>query len=98
MLSTNITYILPVGWPGVFVTTEYEKRQITDLLWQYDCVPVFPPKEEYAKFLEFSHFLLWPILHDVMMFLVDSPQPFVEEHWAAYQRVNHVFADVVVII
>lgn len=88
--------VLRVGWPGVFVNTEYEKRQITDLLLQYDCVPVFPPKKEFTKFLEFSHSLLWPILHDVMLFLVGSPQPFSEDQWAAYQRVNALYADVVV--
>lgn len=88
--------MLYVGWPGVHVNSEYEKRQISDLLIQYDCVPVFPPEDELESFLAFSHHLLWPIFHDVMLFMMTNAQAFDEDQWASYQRVNHSYADVVI--
>jgi len=64
--------VLCVGWPGIHVHTEYEKRQIADLLIEYDCVPVFPPRVEFEKFCKFCNQMLWPIFHDVMLFLTNN--------------------------
>ncbi|CAD7955266.1 unnamed protein product [Amoebophrya sp. A25] len=88
--------ILNIGWPGVHVDSEYDKRQISDLLLSHNCVPVFPNPQEFDNFVRFSHDLLWPVFHDVMTKMVGRTEPFDEEHWASYQRVNHAYADVAI--
>jgi len=41
--------------------------------------------------------MLWPIFHDVMTFLTNpDAKPFNEDDWACYQRINTVYADVVI--
>mmetsp|Transcript_11919 Transcript_11919/g.27814 ORF Transcript_11919/g.27814 Transcript_11919/m.27814 type:complete len:1054 (+) Transcript_11919:71-3232(+) len=90
--------ILCVGWPGIHTTSKREQEEIEMLLREYDCVPVFPPRDTFEKFLKFCTAFLWPVFHDVMTFFTTTldPRPFDEEGWAAYQHVNIEFANTVV--
>eukprot|EP00392_Amoebophrya_sp_AT5.2_P015143 g15342.t1 len=98
-----------VGWPGVYCDGEYEKRHLSDMLMQYDCVPVFIPREEFENYMHFCQLLLWPILHEVLRLnhgggtehgtwnqsSPSRPSPPFQELWASYQRINSCFSDVI---
>ncbi|CAD7971851.1 unnamed protein product, partial [Amoebophrya sp. A120] len=102
--------LLCVGWPGVHIESEYEKRQVSDLLFQYDCIPVFLPREEFDNYMNFCQQILWPILHEVVRLnhsgasengTWGSPSPnrahsTLEDLWVSYQRINLCFADVII--
>lgn len=89
--------VVTVGWPGVHVKNERDQTAITELLQEYDCIPVFPPESEMEQFRYFCDNFLWPIFHDVMLFFQSSnPPPFNETQWAAYQHINNIYANAVV--
>ncbi|CAE8675446.1 unnamed protein product, partial [Polarella glacialis] len=89
--------VVCVGWPGVHVDSGREKAQIEKALAAHDCIPVFPPRKEFDKFIEFSLEFLWPVFHDVMSgFQSVKPMPFNDQGWAAFQHINNIYANVVV--
>lgn len=86
-----------IGWPGIHVTKEKEKQEITDFLEEYDCIPVFPPQSEFEEFREFTDNFLWKVFHDVVDFAQSTnPPPFNEQGWASYQHINNIYANEVV--
>jgi len=86
-----------VGWPGVHVDSIREKTEIEEVLQEHDCIPVFPPKQDFEKFVSFYTQFLWPVFHDVMLlFQTSNPRPFNEEGWAAYQHINNFYANATV--
>jgi trehalose 6-phosphate synthase/phosphatase len=78
-----------VGWPGLYITNPKEQQELSQILLQHDCIPVFLPKTEASDFLSFCGKCLWPTCHGV------SPQ-FEDSQWACYQWVNQKYADAVV--
>ncbi|CAD7966741.1 unnamed protein product [Amoebophrya sp. A120] len=97
--SSDDLQILCVGWPGVHVESEYDKRLISELLLAHDCIPVFPSPYDFENFVQFAFGLLSPIFHDVMqhmLFFDAKMTSFDEEQWASYQRVNFCYADVAI--
>jgi trehalose 6-phosphate synthase/phosphatase len=90
--------VMCVGWPGVHVENLSEQRLLERKLLEYDCIPVFPPKQAFEQFVTFYTSFLWPIFHDVMLDFQTTinPRPFSEQGWASYQRINNVYAQAVV--
>eukprot|EP00927_Polykrikos_kofoidii_P051113 TRINITY_DN4491_c0_g1_i1.p1 TRINITY_DN4491_c0_g1~~TRINITY_DN4491_c0_g1_i1.p1 ORF type:complete len:1163 (-),score=220.87 TRINITY_DN4491_c0_g1_i1:113-3601(-) len=87
--------VICVGWPGVDCP-ERERPRIVRMLSRHDCIPIWPPKQEFEKFLKFCHRTLWPIFHDVMLFFQTSnPRPFDETGWVAYQQINSFYASAI---
>lgn len=91
--------VMCVGWPGVHVESPEEEKKISDMLYQHDCIPVFPPRDEFEQYMEFCSTFMWPVFHDVMHFVhldKSGSQALPERQWAAYQRVNALYANAVV--
>jgi len=89
--------VVCVGWPGVHVDSFREKAEIERLLAKHDYIPVFPPQQDFDKYVSFCTTFLWPVFHDVMMFFQTSkPLAFDEQGWAAYQYINNLYANAVV--
>jgi len=89
--------VVCIGWPGVHVENDREQSEIERLLAQHDCIPIFPPKREFERFISFCATFLWPVFHDVMLFFqTANPRPFNEQGWAAYTYINNEYARAVV--
>lgn len=77
-----------VGWPGEVGASDHraiERRLRT----QYDCHPVFLPRETARRYYAgFSNRTLWPLFHSFPTYA-----RYDEEDWGAYRRVNRLFAD-----
>ncbi len=74
-----------VGWPG-----ETERiEDVTGLLAEHDCVPVFLPRELFRGYYHgFSNRTIWPLFNGFATYAVFS-----KTDWEAYRRVNSIFAD-----
>jgi len=57
-----------VGDPGVCVSDPEDKKQITEALAKYSCVPVFLDSQVLEQSLEFCHSFLWPVMHNMKVF------------------------------
>lgn len=89
--------VMFVGWPGIHVADYVAQQEIRRLLLDIDCIPVFPPIDEFQAYLEFCTNFLWPAFNNVVRaFQGDNPLPFDQTQWAAYQVINQRYADVVV--
>lgn len=89
--------VVCVGWPGVHVPPGKEQGEIERLLAKSDYIPVFPPKQDFERYVNFCTTFLWPVFHDVMMFFqASNPLAFDEQGWAAYQHINNIYAAAVV--
>ncbi|GAL86461.1 hypothetical protein MYP_3690 [Sporocytophaga myxococcoides] len=78
-----------LGWPGLYVTNENEKEEITSNLKNENMAPVFLTKEEIEKFYEgFSNTTLWPLFH-----YFPSYTSFDEGYWETYKFVNQIFCE-----
>eukprot|EP00927_Polykrikos_kofoidii_P051114 TRINITY_DN4491_c0_g2_i1.p1 TRINITY_DN4491_c0_g2~~TRINITY_DN4491_c0_g2_i1.p1 ORF type:complete len:1149 (-),score=183.37 TRINITY_DN4491_c0_g2_i1:384-3398(-) len=87
--------VVCVGWPGLHVP-ERERPRISRLLNKHDCIPIWPPQQEFERYHEFCRNVLWPIFHDAMPFFhASNPRPFDERGWAAYQQINNIYATTV---
>ncbi|MCR9251608.1 MAG: bifunctional alpha,alpha-trehalose-phosphate synthase (UDP-forming)/trehalose-phosphatase [bacterium] len=77
-----------VGWPGLAITKDVEKKAITKQLAKENMKPVFLSAQEIEDFYEgFSNETLWPNFHYFNQYVVYN-----EELWKAYQKVNAKFA------
>mmetsp|Transcript_55080 Transcript_55080/g.163977 ORF Transcript_55080/g.163977 Transcript_55080/m.163977 type:complete len:989 (-) Transcript_55080:42-3008(-) len=89
--------VVCIGWPGLHVENDREQHEIEKLLAKHDCIPVFPPRQEFENFISFCLTFLWPVFHDVMLFFqTANPRPFNEQGWAAYTHINNEYARAVV--
>jgi len=92
----NKVRVMFFGWPGFYVKKR-EQDGLAHALLKFDCIPVFPPKDEFEEYLSFCSRFLWPVFHDVLYFFQSSnPQPFPETQWVSYQRINQVYAERVI--
>ncbi len=77
-----------LGWPGLPITKNSVKTEITQHLKKESMRPVFLSAQEIEDFYEgFSNETLWPNFHYFNQFTVYD-----ESMWKAYQKVNRKFA------
>ncbi len=77
-----------VGWPGLAITKDAEKKEVTKQLAKENMKPVFLSAQEIEDFYEgFSNETLWPNFHYFNQYVVYN-----EDLWKAYQKVNAKFA------
>jgi trehalose 6-phosphate synthase/phosphatase len=80
-----------VGWPGSPVRPELQDEAARRCREEYSALPVFLTTEDTEAFYEgFCNHTLWPLFHyfpDLVDYGADS--------WAAYERVNRLFAEAV---
>ncbi|POM83492.1 Glycosyltransferase family 20 family protein [Cryptosporidium meleagridis] len=91
-LSKTVKFI---GWPGIHIEKEDEKEEIRELLEGIDCIPVFPPENEFKSFNEFCQLFLWPLFHNVLNPEELSNAPFDHEEWRRYHQMNMLWSSVI---
>lgn len=82
-----------VGWPGIARDdlSEQDCIDITAELKNHNCYPVFLTQKQVDDFYNgFSNSILWPAFHEMPVSSDTSPG-----WWAAYKKVNGLFADAV---
>jgi|TARA_B110000208_G_scaffold166633_1_gene205628 trehalose-6-phosphate synthase len=89
-----------IGWLECDMPAEEQPAFAQRLLAEHGCLPVFLPKEVSDGFYNgFSNDVLWPLFHYVPLVVhvegASEAKSFNPQHWAAYQRANRMFADVV---
>lgn len=78
-----------IGWPGIDLGQESEKRQVTDMLGAENMRPVFLTDTEIKEFYEgFSNETLWPTFHYFNQYAV-----YQQQFWETYVQVNRKFCD-----
>lgn len=80
-----------IGWPGVIPETKKEAAEISTLLEQEQCLPVFLSEEQIVNYYDgFSNATLWPLFHYFGEFT-----EFNETYWESYCQVNQLFAEAI---
>ena len=86
-----------VGCPNANVAiapAQYEEYE--DMLYDYDCIPVFLPAPLYDRFYRgFCKGVLWPLLHYVMPKSNEHFGEMWDDNWQAYTAANTLYASVV---
>src|SRR5690606_27848292 len=83
-----------VGWPGLEISEEQEKEQVTQLLKKENLLPVFLDDDEIQNYYEgFSNETLWPVFH-----YMSTYAQFEQRYWDYYQQVNEKFKEAVLTI
>jgi len=81
-----------IGWPGITPETKKEAAEITTLLDQEQCLPVFLSEEQIVNYYDgFSNATLWPLFHYFGEFT-----EFNETYWESYLQVNQQFAETII--
>ncbi|EEA08194.1 trehalose-6-phosphate synthase domain-containing protein [Cryptosporidium muris RN66] len=91
-LASSVRFI---GWPGIHPTNEEEKQEITVLLETIDCIPVFPPIQEFEIFNEFCHMYLWSLFHNVLNTEELYMTPFDHDQWRVYHQINMLWSSII---
>ena len=80
-----------IGWPGVEISTEEQKHEVSEKLSELNLRPVFLSKEEVSLYYEgFSNEVLWPVFH-----YHPTYARYEETFWNAYVSVNKKFKQAV---
>jgi trehalose 6-phosphate synthase/phosphatase len=78
-----------IGWPGVDIKYEDDKRYIAGKLEEYNYHPVFLTKRQVKEFYEgYSNSRIWPLCHYFYVLI-----KYDRKHWDAYQEVNSLFLE-----
>lgn len=76
-----------IGWPGIHIEDEQEKREITDSLHKLNYHPVFLSAEQIENHYEgYSNSTIWPLCHYFFSFI-----QYRADYWEAYKQVNALF-------
>ena len=77
-----------LGWPGIAVKKEDDKKEVRSRLKKDSMRPVFLTEQEIEDYYEgFSNETLWPNFHYFNQYVV-----YRDQFWEAYQKVNQKFA------
>jgi trehalose 6-phosphate synthase/phosphatase len=78
-----------LGWPGVFVDNETEKKNINKKLVALNLHPVYLTNEEINQYYEgFSNEIIWPVFH-----YMSTYARYENSYWEYYNAVNKKFCD-----
>ncbi|KAK6934129.1 Trehalose-phosphatase [Dillenia turbinata] len=87
-----------IGWAGVNVPDEVGQRALTKALAEKRCIPVFLDEEIVQQYYNgYCNNILWPLFHYLGLPQEDrlaTTRSF-QSQFAAYMKVNQMFADVV---
>ncbi|CAJ1331128.1 unnamed protein product [Effrenium voratum] len=89
-----------IGHPGVCVTDPAERKQLSELLANHSCIPVYMDEELVHKHNVFSEDYLWPVFHNMKIF--DSTitgdagmESFDKALWKNFLALNNAYAEVI---
>ena len=78
-----------VGWPGIHVDDDAEKKEITEKLEELNYHPVFLSAEQIENYYEgYSNGTIWPLCHYFFSYI-----EYKTEYWEAYRQVNTLFCE-----
>lgn len=81
-----------IGWPGMEVTEEADRIEVTGKLKEMSLLPVFLTQEETTEYYEgFSNSVLWPVFH----YYASTYAEYKQSNWDFYQQVNLKFCEAV---
>jgi len=81
-----------IGWPGIEVTQQHDRENITTQLDEMSLVPVFLDQEEINQYYEgFSNDVLWPVFH----YYISTYTVYKQSYWEYYNIVNRKFRDAI---
>jgi trehalose 6-phosphate synthase/phosphatase len=79
-----------IGWPGIYLKDETEKKQVSDHLEKLNYHPVFLSEDQILNFYEgYSNSILWPLCHYFYAFI-----EYETKYWETYKAVNQTFGQV----
>ncbi|XP_042034994.1 alpha,alpha-trehalose-phosphate synthase [UDP-forming] 1-like [Salvia splendens] len=87
-----------IGWAGVNVPDETGKKALTAALAEKKCIPVFLDEDTANQYYNgYCNRIIWPLLHYLGLPHEDHQATTwsYESQFAAYQKVNRMFADVI---
>ncbi|HEY1024062.1 MAG TPA: bifunctional alpha,alpha-trehalose-phosphate synthase (UDP-forming)/trehalose-phosphatase [Sphingobacteriaceae bacterium] len=80
-----------IGWPGLDLSEQDEKDQVTKILGESNLAPVFLSQDEINQYYEgFSNEILWPVFH-----YMSTYAKYNDSYWKCYQHVNEKFREAV---
>jgi trehalose 6-phosphate synthase/phosphatase len=78
-----------IGWPGLFVNDEFQKKEINKKLAALNLYPVYLSSEEINQYYEgFSNEIIWPVFHYMATYA-----RYENSYWDFYYSVNKKFCD-----
>ncbi len=78
-----------IGWPGVCVEQEDEKRSIRQQLEKMNFHPVFLSEQQYSDYYEgYSNSTIWPLCHYFFAYTLIK-----KNFWDSYKEVNRLFCE-----
>lgn len=81
-----------IGWPGLEVSEDADKADVTNRLKEMSLLPVFLTQEEITEFYEgFSNSVLWPVFH----YYASNYADYKQSNWDFYRLVNQKFSEAV---
>ncbi|XP_047961786.1 alpha,alpha-trehalose-phosphate synthase [UDP-forming] 1-like [Salvia hispanica] len=88
-----------IGWAGVNVPDGAGQKALTAALAEKKCIPVFLDEDTANQYFNgYSNNILWPLFHYLGLPQEDRPATkwSYESQFAAYQKANRIFADVII--
>jgi trehalose 6-phosphate synthase/phosphatase len=87
--------MLWLGWPGVNVSSEKNREQITERLSEeFSCIPLFLPRAQFDRYyFGFSNGCIWPLFHYFPQYA-----HYEAKEWQAYRKINHAFKEKILAI
>lgn len=85
-----------VGWPGLVVESEEERKSLTEFLSEnYKCYPVFLSEHELQSFQSFCNDILFPVFCNIIKISGSKAPQYSIEQWEMYKSVNSIFSEVI---
>lgn len=77
-----------LGWPGLILDTIEEKIEVTSLLAQENCVPIWIEQDLMVKYQLFVDKHLNPLFHNHRGHDINDVDSVIGDLWKSYQEVN----------
>lgn len=78
-----------IGWPGMCIDREEDKREISAKLGELNFHPVFLSPDHFENYYEgYSNSTIWPLCHYFFAYT-----QYKNRFWQAYQQVNRLFCE-----
>lgn len=79
-----------IGWPGIFLDSKEERKEVTKHLEAFNYHPVFLSEKQIVNYYEgYSNSILWPLCHYFYSFV-----EWETNYWETYKEVNLLFASI----
>ncbi|CAI2372636.1 unnamed protein product [Moneuplotes crassus] len=85
-----------IGWAAYHPKDDKEKEEITNLLREKRCMPIFFEKEVIAEFYNFYERQVIPLFHNFKTHYEHKESYDQFDDWNCYREVNQIFADFIV--